>query len=229
MPAEMETRTSTGNLGRHHWRLIAGAILAPVFYLIVLVEILTRDGFDISRHPISSLALGDNGWIQVANFIITGALALVAASGLRTALAGAKGGRFGPLLVGLYGVGIIVAGIFKTDPALGFPPGTPNEMPNAMSSSAAIHSLGFFVAFGSLTVACFVVARRFEASQERRWRWYSFASGMTAPLLIILGMVNPAAAGVFFALAGIVAFGWLSVISGRLARVPLGRPSSIEA
>jgi len=197
--------------------LVAGVVLAPFFYLVVLVQMFARDGFDISRHAISSLSLGDAGWIQVANFVITGTLALVAAFGLRQSLNGGKRGRFGPLLVGLFGAGIIVAGLFKTDPALGFPPGTPDELPVSMSSSAAMHSLGFFVAFGALTAACFVVARRFEAPEDRAWYRYSVVSGIAAPLLVVLGMAKPDAAGVFFALAGAVAFGWLSVVCWRLA------------
>ena len=34
---------------------------------------LARDGHDFSYHPISLLALGDHGWIQVASFLLCGA------------------------------------------------------------------------------------------------------------------------------------------------------------
>ena len=201
--------------------LLAGMVLAPIFYLVVLAQMATREGFDISRHPISSLSLGDAGWIQVTNFLVTGLLALTAAFGLRRALAGGRAGRVGPGLIAVYGMGIILAGLFRTDPALGFPPGTPDEMPATMSTSAALHSLGFFVAFGSLTVACFVIARRFAAEGDRPWQGYGIASGMAAPVLVATGMANPDAAGVFFALAGVVAFGWLSVTCWRLANRPV--------
>jgi len=201
--------------------LLAGMVLAPIFYLVVLAQMAAREGFDISRHPISSLSLGDAGWIQVTNFLVTGLLALAAAFGLRRALAGGRSGRAGPGLVAAYGVGIIVAGLFRTDPALGFPPGTPDEMPATMSTSAVLHSLGFFVAFGSLTVACFVVARRFADEGDRPWQRFGLASGLAAPVLVAVGMANPDAAGVFFAVAGVVAFGWLSATCWRLASRPV--------
>jgi len=201
--------------------LLAGMVLAPIFYLVVLAQMVAREGFDISRHPISSLSLGDAGWIQVTNFLVTGLLALTAAFGLRRALAGGRSGRAGPGLIAVFGIGIILAGLFRTDPALGFPPGAPDEMPATMSTSAALHSFGFFVAFGSLTVACFVIARRFAAEGDRSWQRYSVASGMAAPVLVAVGMANPGAAGVFFAVAGVVAFGWLSATCWRLASHPV--------
>ena len=36
-----------------------------------------------------------------------------------------RGATWGPLLLGVYGLGLIAAGVFATDPALGYPPGAP--------------------------------------------------------------------------------------------------------
>ena len=38
-----------------------------------MTQAFTRDGFDLRRHPISLLSLGEFGWIQVANFVVCGA------------------------------------------------------------------------------------------------------------------------------------------------------------
>src|SRR5262245_29655305 len=62
--------------------LICGVALAPLFYILAVGQILTRPGFDIRRHIISMLALGDQGWIQTANFEITGLLAVTCAVGV---------------------------------------------------------------------------------------------------------------------------------------------------
>ncbi|MCR8643792.1 DUF998 domain-containing protein [Paenibacillus sp. N1-5-1-14] len=62
--------------------LIGGILSAPLFFLITIAQVFTRTGFDIRIHAISSLTLGDLGWIQSANFIITGLLAVFAAIGI---------------------------------------------------------------------------------------------------------------------------------------------------
>jgi hypothetical protein len=43
-------------------------------------------GVDLSRHPLSLLSLGDLGWIQIANFVVTGVLYVACAVGMRRAL-----------------------------------------------------------------------------------------------------------------------------------------------
>src|SRR5688500_8785847 len=56
-------------------RLLAcGIIAGPVFLTVTMVQAITRRGFDLSRHPVSLLSLGDFGWLQIANFVVTGAL-----------------------------------------------------------------------------------------------------------------------------------------------------------
>ena len=61
--------------------LLAGGIAAgPVFGVVAAAQVLTRDGFDLSRQPLSLLALGELGWIQIANFVVSGLLALAGAA-----------------------------------------------------------------------------------------------------------------------------------------------------
>lgn len=57
-------------------------------------QVLTRDGFDLSRHPLSELSLGDLGWVQIANFVPTGLLAISFALGARRVLYPGRGGPF---------------------------------------------------------------------------------------------------------------------------------------
>jgi hypothetical protein len=40
--------------------------------MVGLVQARTRDGYDLTRHDQSPLANGPYGWIQSANFILTG-------------------------------------------------------------------------------------------------------------------------------------------------------------
>ena len=67
--------------------LACGVVAGPLFVFGFLVEGATRAAYDPLRHPVSSLALGDRGWTQTANFLVAGFLTLVFAVGLRRARA----------------------------------------------------------------------------------------------------------------------------------------------
>ncbi|MEF3310589.1 DUF998 domain-containing protein [Paenibacillus sp. GYB004] len=196
--------------------LAGGVISAPLFYVAAIAQVFTRTGFDIRRHAISTLTLGEMGWIQSANFILTGLLAVLAAVGIRGFLRGSKGGTWGALLIGIYGAGMMAAGMFRPDPGLGFPSGAPEGMPASMSGEAALHSLAFFTAFICLIAASIVFARRFAARGERGWKVYSIATACLAPLLIMAGMGVNSWIGVIMGSAGVVAFGWVSALAARL-------------
>ncbi|GAA0381041.1 DUF998 domain-containing protein [Paenibacillus motobuensis] len=198
------------------WLLLAEVVSAPLFYAAAIIQTFTRAGFDIRRHAISTLTLGDAGWIQSANFFMTGLLALCAAIGVRSLLRGHKGGTWGAFFIGIYGIGMILAGLFRPDPGLGFPIGAPEEMPTSMSTQAAIHSVAFFTAFICLIAASIIFARRFAAIGERGWSTYCIVSCILAPLLIILGSTIGTWIGVIMGCAGLVAFGWVSALTAKL-------------
>lgn len=63
---------------------------------------------------------GDGGWVQTTNFIVTGLLAIGCAAGMRLLLHDSREGTLGPLLIGTFGLSMIMAGVFPADPALGF-------------------------------------------------------------------------------------------------------------
>jgi hypothetical protein len=197
--------------------LLSGVASGPVFYVLAVGQILTRAGFDIRRHAISLLSLGDQGWIQITNFALTGLLAIACAAGVRRLLRGSRGGTWGPVLIGIYGVGLITGAIFYPDPGLGFPPGAPAGMPTSMSPHAAAHMIGFFVAFVAVIAACFVFARRFSSLGRRRWATYCVATGIATPIFIVLGSSITDWVGVIFAVAGVVAFGWVSALAALLS------------
>lgn len=196
--------------------LMCGVVSAPLFYLAAIIQSFTRVGFDIRRHAISTLTLGDVGWIQSANFFITGSLAVCAAIGVWRLLRGRMGGTLGSLLIGIYGIGMIMAGLFRPDPGLSFPPGAPAEIPTSMSGHAALHSVAFFTAFICLIAAGIVFARRFAVQGERGWSIYCIASCIVAPVLIMIGSSIASWIGVIMGCAGIVAFGWVSILAARL-------------
>lgn len=76
--------------------LLSGVAAGIVFIGVTAVEIFARPGFDISRHAVSVLSLGERGWVMTAAFIVSGILTLLCALGMRQALAGAAGETWVP-------------------------------------------------------------------------------------------------------------------------------------
>src|ERR1700716_475481 len=179
--------------------LIAGVIGGPLFMVVGLVQAFTRPGFDLRRHALSMLSLGDLGWIQITNFELAGLLVVALAIGMRRALHPGAAGTWGPPLMAAYGVGFMIAGIFRIDPALGYPPGTPDTF-TGFSWHGMLHFLGFTVAFIALIAACFVFTRRFASLGQRGWAAYCAATGAVAFVLIAVGMANVVPASVSVAI-----------------------------
>jgi hypothetical membrane protein len=208
--------TLTGTTDRT-WRLLAcGVAAGPLFVGMSVIQALTREGFDLKRHALSMLSLGDYGWIQIANFLISGFLTVLCAIGMWRALHRGRAGTWGPVLVGMFGAGTLAAGLFSTDPAMGFPPGAPAGLPETLSWHGVLHGVAFFIAFASLVASCFVYARRFAERKQWRWTAYCAISGVAAPALVAMGIANPTSAGVPFLLAAAVAFAWLAVLAVEL-------------
>lgn len=196
--------------------LTCGVLGGPLFIVVALVQSFIRPGFDLRRHAISMLSLGDLGWVQVANFVATGVLALACAVGMRRLLHPGPAGTCGPLLVGAYGVGMVAAGMFPTDAGLGFPPGALAGMPATYSWHAIVHSVAFFVLFISISAACLVLARRFAALKQRGWAASCIAIGLAAPALVVLGMFSLVATGVAFFIAATLISASLAANAARL-------------
>ena len=160
-PGQHEERRAARAVGTTTRALVtAGVVAGPLFVAVGLVQIVTREGFDLSRHPLSLLALGDAGWVQITNFVVAGVLMLAFAAGVARSLGGGPGRVWAPLLFALYGVGLVLGGAFTADPALGFPVGTPDGYPTEWTFHGTVHAFAAPLAFLSLVAVTFVVARR---------------------------------------------------------------------
>lgn len=169
-------RTTTGT------KLACAVAATPLWTVVALTQAATREGFDITRHPLSALSNGSLGWLQIANFLAVGALLIVGAAGLRQALRGTPGGTWAPRLVRISGIGMILAGVFVMDPADGFPAGTPYGPPAALTWHSYAHFAAGSVTFVSLIAACYVLARHFGRRHDRRHTALALLGG-TALLL----------------------------------------------
>lgn len=193
--------------GRTRLLLRLGAAAGVLYIVVGLAQALTRDGFDMRRHALSLLSLGDAGWIQVANFFASGALVLAGALGVRRLLRGRRGGTWGPILLGVWGLGLIGAGVFPPDPAPGFPPGTP--APDGITTRGMLHFVFGALGFYALVAACLVFARRSWALGRRPWAVYSALSGIGF-LSVFMGVASGSTAAAAM-LAFYAAVGWIWV------------------
>jgi hypothetical protein len=107
--------------------LACGAIAGPLFVVVAGLQMLTRDGFDPSRHAISLLSNGELGWVQIANFVAAGLLFLGGAVGMRRVLQPDPGGTWGPRLIGALGVALVWGGVFVANR----PTASPRDPPGA--------------------------------------------------------------------------------------------------
>lgn len=199
--------------------LLGYGVLAGPFYLAVgLIQVFVRDGFDLMRHPLSLLANGPGGWVQTANFALTGLMVLAAAVGFRRVLG--RESRAVTWFLGAFGASMIVAAVFPADPVDGFPVGTPEGYPTSISTPGLIHFIAGAIGFISLAVSCFVGAR---AMSRRNVPWLarlSLASGVA----IVLGFFAPMVSSLPVGILGIwfsvvVGWTWLAVLSLHLYRV----------
>jgi hypothetical protein len=88
-------------------------VAGPLYTIVGLIQMFIRPGYDIRRHALSLLSNGDLRWIQVANFEVSGLLVIAGALGMRRVLRDSRGGTWEPLLLGIYGLSLIGAGIFS--------------------------------------------------------------------------------------------------------------------
>jgi hypothetical protein len=174
-----KTRLLTGTL------LLCGAIAGPLFLLTVLIQDYTVPGFDPRLVELSLLSLGDWGWVQIGNFVLAGVLNLLFAAGLWRRLHPGRAGTWGPLLIGAYGLGLMVGGVFRDDPANGFPPGVPAA--TSLSWHAAIHDLAGIFLFAMLAAALGVFVRFFLERKERWWAFYCLSSAVLLILSFFVG------------------------------------------
>jgi hypothetical membrane protein len=198
------------------WLLAAGIVAGPLFLALWFIQAFTREGFDPTYHPLSLLSLGELGWIQIANFVVTGALYVACAVGMRRVLRPGRGGTWGPILVGVNGIGLIMAGVFVTDAGAGFPPGAPAGAPDQISWHGILHEVGFIVATLSWLVACFVFLRRFASFEQRGW----IAACIAAPVavLIVDGWPDLDSLSVRLVIGSAISFGFVAALTVRLMR-----------
>ena len=212
-PAATSIGLASGSPASTRVLLFAGAVAGPLFALLATGQVLLRDGFDLRRHPLSLLATGGPGFVQIGNFILAGLGVLCLAIAVRHIITDGIGRRWLARLVAVFGLGLVLSGVFVMDPENGFPIGTAEGPAAAMSWHGMAHIVAATVAFTGLAVACIVLTVRMV---RRRAGWAAVLNACAA--LLFLAPVNPAWASVQLAVTAMVAFTWTTALSVWLLR-----------
>ena len=176
--------------------LLGWGVVAGPFYLVFgLILALTRPGFEFGRDALSILLIGENGWLQGLNLVLSGVMTLVAAVGLaRTP----DWPRTSAVLVGVYGLGMVLTAFA--------PPDRPGS---GVATTAGILHL----AFGGLGFLALGIAAIIAASWFRRRNAGKSALSLIAGILVIVAFV--AGGALSNGPAGVTLL-WLAVIVGWL-------------
>ncbi|MCC3761609.1 DUF998 domain-containing protein [Glycomyces sp. TRM65418] len=193
--------------------LIAGT---AVFGVVSLTQAVTREGFDLTRHPLSLLSNGDLGWIQITNFIVSGLLLTLGGVGLRRALRGTPGGAWGPRLVLAYGIGILLCGPFVLQGGGGFPADASEA--SGMTLGSVLHLAVGTIAFIALIAACYVMGRHYARTGRRGM---ALSSRIAATVFLAGDLYSSAqgpAGSLVLAFTCLTAMTWLAIVAADARR-----------
>jgi hypothetical protein len=174
---------------------------------------------------VSELSLGPYGWVQMLNFLLTGALVVVFGRGLAAHFSAGAASRTGPVLVQCMGVSLVVSGLFATDPSAMF---------DQASAHGVVHGIFGAIFFTLAPVSCFVFYRRFRS--DRAWRplaGWSLAAGVVLTLGIGLLKFSQQPGSALFDWKGLVQrvilvaiMAWIFAVASRLRRLDrVGEPA----
>lgn len=181
------------------WGVVAG----PWYVVVGLVLALTRPGFDLAQHALSLLALGEGGWLQRVNLVLTGLMVLAAAYGVLRAIRSGRGLAVA-VLTGVFGGCLVLGAVLPPDPVNGFPPGADASVSVSGMLHLVVGGLGF-VTLGAAALAYAAWCRTERVEGRSGW-------AVALGLLVILGFLGGAA----LAGPGGVALLWVAVLAGWL-------------
>ena len=180
------------------WGVVAG----PFYVTFGLVLALTRPGFSLSEHALSLLMLGDWGWLQRVNLVLSGLMVLAAAYGFFRAIRSGRGLAVAAG-VGVFGTCLLLSAAFPPDPVDGFPPGAVATA----TTSGILHLVFGALGFVAIAVAAFAYAAWTRAEGIEGQRVPAIVLGS----LVLAGFVGGAA----LATSGVgVALLWIAVLAG---------------
>ncbi|WP_222710519.1 DUF998 domain-containing protein [Quadrisphaera setariae] len=203
--------------------LLGWGVVAGPFYVVVgLVLALTRPGFELSHHALSLLVLGEHGWLQRTNLVLTGLMVLAAAAGAARALRDGRGLAIATATA-VYGLALLASAAALPDPAAGFPPGSATASTSAISTHGLLHIVFGALGFLALALGAFAEGRWRASLGERGAAGRARMLGAVVLVGFLAGaaLAQQAVGTLLLWVAVLAGFTWLALASARLyAQVP---------
>lgn len=207
---------------------VAGMVGAVFFVSVFTVYGWLCPGYSPTSMFVSELSLGPYGWVQMLNFVLTGALVLVFGRGLAAHFSTGAASRAGPVLVQCMGVSLMMSGLFTTDPSAMF---------DQASAHGVVHGILGALFFTLAPISCFVFYRRFHS--DRVWRpmaGWTLAAGVVLTLGIGLLKFSQQLGSGLFEWKGLVQrvilvtiMAWIFAFASRLRHRYRGGEASLHA
>lgn len=201
---------------------VAGMIGAVLFVSVFSIYGWLYPGYSPTRMFVSELSLGNYGWVQILNFVLTGALVLAFGRGLAAHFTTGAASRAGPVLVQIIGVSLIASGPFITDPS---------SMSGQASAHGVVHGIFGALVFTFAPLSCFVFYGRFRS--DTLWRplaGWTLGSGVVLTLGIVLLKISQQPGSGLFEWKGLVQrvilvtfMAWIFTVATRLRHHYRGR------
>lgn len=204
--------------------LVAGPFAGMLLLVVSGVDGATRPGYEPMRHWISHLALGDRGWLGVANLVVSGTLLAASSFGLRRALDPRRAAWWAARLVLLAGIGLVVSGVFPIDPGLNYPPGAQATH----SLTGTVHDLAAIVVFSSLAGASVLLGRSLRDVRGAAFFGQVIAAVVVLSIIVCsalvaldyAGALPHAPSGFMERVAVFVGLAWFGAVATYLLRNP---------
>jgi hypothetical protein len=165
---------------------LAGVVGPLLFIVTFTIEGWIRAGYNPRSMFVSALSMGPRGGIQIANFIISGALIALFAHHVASEFQEGKPWRVGARLLSIIGFSLLASGPFVMDPV-----GVPFF---EMSWHSYLHYAFGILVFSLAPMSCFIFFGYFRADRRWRWfQWWTLAAGliMTASVAALKGAMLP--------------------------------------
>ena len=179
------------NLNVHSALAFAG-ITGPILLIITdIVAASANPGYSVVYNSISSLALGELGWVQTVGFLAIGLLVEIFAAGLLYNVCASRGFHLSIAGLVIMGFGLLLLGAFRTDP-----------VGSADTTEGIIHNLAAAAVFWLFPIVSLLMAPSLR--NDPNWRnvyRYTVIAGILAVIFVIIVAILDETSSSWFGLA----------------------------
>ena len=141
------------------------------FVIVIIIFHFLRPELSPIGRPTSEYAVGPYGFLMTTAFFSMSAASFSLLVGLHKGIASPAQSRIGLFLLGIWGVGVLVAMTFRIDPE-----------GSELTTAGTIHRINGPLSFLSLTLSAFLISRSFR--RDVNWQPF-YHSALTLSLIMI--------------------------------------------